>query len=276
MIMGTRKQVCRGMIHWLWLWMLATIVISVLHSVVRGESLPAPQPVENLSLQSNSMRFPMHGVDRLDLVRQPLGITETENATLRDVLQLNRRGEYKGVIKVWEQLDIMPESVSWMHVGIGAAHLRLENLDRALEQLNRAIEVDPSNAVAEYFLGRVYTAKSRQVPFWYEPDEESPFRLVGWNTDQRAQDRGDVFLPNFKTLPFDRQAKFHYRRSIRLATDCDLDRTIDYVQPKLRLISQGFWNGKPITVRDLLISLNEEDYVEKARLEVHERFVRGE
>ncbi len=279
MFMGTSKEVFVAMIHWLWLWMLAAVVISVLQSLALSDELAQRQPAVLLAKRSGSTTAPTLSGDQPVRGRSPFGVTETKNASLRDVLALNQRGDYKRVIKVWEQLDIAPDSVSWKHVGVGVAQLRLQNLDQAHEQFRRAVKVDPENAVAEYFLGRVCQAKGRGTPFWHQTKSESPFRLIVFNPnltqDKASQglDRGNALLPHSKTSPFDKQAKTHYRRAIRFAGNCDLDRTIDFVVPRLRLINQ-LSEQTPVTVRELLISLNEENYVEKARLEVDERFVR--
>jgi tetratricopeptide (TPR) repeat protein len=281
MYMRTSKEVFREMIHWLWLWMLAAIVISVLQSLALGDERAQPEPAVFVAKRSGSTTGSTPKIDHPDRDRTPYGITKTKNATLRDVLLLNQSGDYKSVINVWEQLDIARESVAWKHVGVGVAQLRRQSLDQAHEQFSRAVKVDPDNAVAEYFLGRVCQAKGRGIPFWQQTQSESPFRLIVFNphlTQSRSDqglDRGDAFLPHSKTSPFDKQAKTHYRRAIRFGPDCDLDRAIDFVVPRLRLINQ-LSEQKPVTVRDLLISLDEENYVEKARLEVDERLVRGD
>lgn len=280
MFMGTSKEVFHGMIHWLWLWMLAAAVISVLQSLALGDQRAQPEPAGFVAKRSGSPTGSTSNIDHPHRGPSPYGITETRNATLRDVLLLNQSGDCKSVIKVWEQLDIAPESVTWKHVGVGVAQLRLQNLDQAHEQFSRAVKVDPENAVAEYFLGRVCQAKGRGTPFWQQSKSESPFRLIVFNPNltrhkpDQGLDRGDAFLPHSKTSPFDKQAKTHYRRAIRCGPNCDLDRTIDFVVPRLRLINQVA-EPKPVTVRDLLISLDEENYIEKARDEVGERFVSG-
>ncbi len=278
---GTSKEVFREMIHWLWLWMLAAIVISVLQSLALGDERAQPEPAGFVAKRSGSANGSTPNIDNPDRGHTPYGITKTRNATLRDILLLNQSGDYKGVINVWDQLDIAPESVAWKHVGVGVAQLRLHKLDQAHEQFSRAVKADSDNAVAEYFLGRVCQAKGRGTPFWQQTKNESPFRLIVFHPNltqsksDQGLDRGDAFLPHSKTSPFDKQAKTHYRRAIRFGPDCDLDRTIDFVILRLRLISQ-FSEQKPVTVRDLLVSLDEQDYLEKARLEVDERLVRGD
>ena len=264
MRMATGSVVGREFIHWVWLWILAAIVITVLQKPATGRT----------SVRDEGSQVSGEGFGALAFQSS---MFESENVALDDVLLLNRRRDYKAVIGVWQKLDMTRDSATWKNIGVGVAHLRLENLEKAQQQFERAIELDPGNAVAEYFLGRVCQARSRKIPFWYEKDDESSVRLmayppVGIADNERGQDRGDAFLPHFKTLPFEKQAKQHFHRAISLSGACQLDRAIEIIEPRLRLIGYGS-ESNAITIRDLLISLDEENYVEKARSEVLERFV---
>jgi tetratricopeptide (TPR) repeat protein len=172
---------------------------------------------------------------------------------------------------------MMDDSVTWKQVGLGVAYLRLDKLDQALEYLTQAVKRDPTNAVAEYFLGQVRREQSRDVPFWFEMNDNVPFRLAAYDQNQlveadredRAQTPGKAVLPPFRNPTFDKQAERHFRRAIGLAPKCDLDRTINVVQPAIQFANQ--WPLNRPTVRDLLISLGEANYLEKSQNEIGER-----
>lgn len=286
MFMGTNKQVTHEMIHWMWLWMLAAIVISSLQTVAFGDQGPPLNASDYRGFDSEVQPFAQPRGLQTEARFNPYGIEQTKNVTLVDMLSLNRQGKFDRVIKVWQQLDISRESVAWKHVGIGVAHLRQEQLDEAREQFNRALACDPDNAVAEYFLGRVCHAKCRKTPFWYEKDDESPFRLIAVHAPQASTtavatsnasqelDRGKALLPHLKKVTLEKQAKQHYRNAIRLAPRCDLNQPIDVVVPRVRLAANDPQHSV-VTVLDLLTSLEEDDYLEKSKLEARERFVSG-
>lgn len=268
----------REIIHWLWLWTLVVIAMSVLQGRIRGQDVPPSDPSASIPADVivDAKPIPIPNIDDPDLFRYPNDATNPNGVTVDDVLRSNRSGDFHRVIKAWQNLRMMDDSVTWKQVGIGAAYLQLNQLDQAIEHLNKAVKQDPTNAVAEYFLGRVRREQSRDVPFWFEMNDSVPFRLVAYNQKQpeeadrraRAQSRGKTVLPPFRNPTFDKQAERHFRRAIGLAPKCDLDRTINVVQPAVQFASQSPLS-RP-TVRDLLVSLGEENYVEKAHTELGE------
>ncbi len=274
----------REIIHWLWLWTLAAIVVSVLQGRVRGQEAQPSQLSTSVPIEAivDAKPIPMPNIDDPNLFRYPYEVTNPNDIAVADVLRLNRAGDFQRVIKAWQKLRMMDDSVTWKQVGIGVAYLRLDKLDQAMENLDQAVKQDPTNAVAEYFLGRVLREQSRDVPFWFEMNDNVPFRLAAYNHDQpekadregRAQTRGTTALPPFRNPTFDKQAERHFRRAIGLAPKCDLDRTINVVQPAIQFANQ--WPLNTPTVRDLLISLGEANYVEKAQQELGEHLTIGD
>ena len=266
----------REFVHWLWLWTLAAIVVSVLHGRVRGQEAQPSQSSTSIPIEAivDAKPIPMPNIDDPNLFRYPYEVFNPNEIAVADVLRLNRAGDFQRVIKAWQNLRMMEDSLTWQSVGLGAAYLRLDKLDQAVEHLTDAVKQDPTNAVAEYFLGQVRREQSRDVPFWFEMNDNVPFRLAAYNPSEeadredRAQTRGTTALPPFRNPTFDKQAERHFRRAIGLAPKCDLDRTINIVQPAIQFAGQ--WPLNTPTVRDLLISLGEANYVEKAQKELGE------
>jgi hypothetical protein len=134
--------------------------------------------------------------------------------------------------------------------------------------------------VAEYFLGRVRQAQGRQVPFWYESDQQAPFRLASIVESASVQgreffdpqrgSRPKMFLPHFIDDAYDRLARLHFRRAITLAPECPLNCPIQLAltAPVVQLTSLGDHSQQAITVGDLLDSWGERDYVRRAKAEL--------
>lgn len=274
----------REMIHWLWLWTLAAIVVVALHGKVQGQKVQGQQSSPSESSESipieglvDAKPIPMPNIDQPDLFRYPYDVANPNGVAVADVLALNRAKDFQRAIKAWHNLRMAEDSIAWKQVGIGVAYLRLDELDKAIEHLTRAVKHDPSSAVAEYFLGQARVEQSRDVPFWFEMKDEAPYRLAAYIVDQdvekdragSAQAQGRAVVPPFMDPKFKEQAQRHFRRAIDLATKCDLNQTINVIQPVLQFAGQ--WPVKPPTARDLLISFGEANYVEKAQAELGER-----
>ena len=271
-MMVTSSTKRREMIHWLWLWTLALIAISVLYGRALGhEALPLlrfsdpPQTVAPI---------PIPNVDRPDWFRYPDEDASPDFVTLEDVIRFNRIGDHRQAVIAWRHLDALPHSESWKQVGLGVSYLKLEKLEQAVKCLNEALALDSSNAVAEYFLGRACQQQGRQVPFWYERNLERSFRLASHRDDfpveSRLQSADRSILPHYRDDGFDVEARTHFRRAIELAPICDLSEVIEVVpprQPRIQLTQSGVDDHR-VTVRDLLNSWREADFVEKARREL--------
>ena len=270
-VTSTTKR--REMIHWLWLWTLAGIAISVLCGRSLGqEDLPLLPPPD-----SATRAIPMPNVDHPELFRYPDELRNSGEVSLDAVLRFNRTGEHKHAVMTWRQLNVMPHSETWRQVGLGVAYLRLEKTEQAIRCLYTAIELDPNNAVAEYFLGRAHQQQGRDVPFWYERNPTSPFRLASHRVERQSEPAPSVdrsFLPHFRNDTFDLDAQEHFRRAVQLAPKCDLNATIDVTptrEPRIRLTGFSQSPTANITVRHLLISLHEVDFLEKAQREIGDR-----
>lgn len=247
-------------LQWLWLWLLAAIIVAVLQGRLQGQISDSPRPI------------PIPNIDHPEWFHYPH--EPIEPVTVEEVLRLNRAEDYRQAVVIWRRVRLMPESRTWKHVGIGAAYLRLEKADDALAELRKAIEMDRSNAVAEYYLGRTCQMLGRHQPFWYQQDDQAPFRLASIRmTDDGRREPGsrtDARFPGWRREAFARQARKHFRRAIELAPDCDLNRVIRVVPPTNALIrmTTSAATQQAVTIRDLLVSLGDEDYVVKAEREI--------
>ena len=278
------------MIHWLWLWTLAAIAVSVMHGVSLGQfgertSTPprAPTTTRSVDETDSGKPIPMPNIDRPDWFHYPnqSPMLPNEAVSLSEILQLHRVGNFEASLKQWRLVRPLTGSETWKQVGIGVALFRLDRLDQAMEHFEKAVELDPRNAVAEYFMGRVRQTQGRQLPFWYETDEQAPFRLasvvqpLGASSMQSVppQDgpRRKMFLPHYIDDAYDRLARQHFRRAVTLAPGCDLERTIRVATvppPAIQLASQSNELDRSVTVGDLLDSLDERDYIRKAKAEL--------
>jgi tetratricopeptide (TPR) repeat protein len=275
------------MIHWLWLWVLAAIAITVMQGVVAGQARGFSDRGSSDRASSDRGQdigrpIPMPNIDHPEWFQYPdrFPAPANDRPSLPELLRYQRLGDDKNALKGWKRIELLPESETWKQVGIGVALFHLDRLDEAIERFETALEEDEHNAVAEYFMGRVRQAQGRRVPFWYEPDPDTPFRLASVveprstePTDILRQDgehRSKMFLPHFIDDAYDRLARRHFRRAIVLSPRCDLNQVIRVAVKKPPLIQLTSFTDadESITVGDLLDSLGERDYVRKAKAEL--------
>jgi tetratricopeptide (TPR) repeat protein len=268
MMRTTTKQ--RELIHWLWLWMLAAIAVTVMQGLVAGQQA-----------QSGGKPIPMPNVDHPEWFEYPEG-TEPEgkqSVGLNDLIRWQHAGNFKQALKGWQSVRVAADSRTWQELGIGVSYLKLGRLETAVAHLESALERDETNAIAEYFLGRVRQAQGRQIPFWYDSEEEAPFRLAsivqpssaGERSFQfRRVDRSKMFLPRYIDDAYDRLARQHFRRAVTLAPQCSLERAIRLAPavPVVQLTSLGDLEGEKVTIGDLLDSWGERDFVRRAKAEL--------
>ena len=127
--------------------------------------------------------------------------------------------------------------------------------------------------------------QQRNQPFWYEQNEKAPFQLAAVRfvshketvfdvipASVGSSSSGNTLFPQFESGSFAKRAKRHFRRAVELSASCDLDRAIRVLPPPEKLIQlTGVApSAQTTTVRDLLISVGEEDYLTKARREIND------
>lgn len=269
----TRTLVFRELIHWMLIWTLAAIVIVSLSQRVGGN---APDRIDSEAAEITAV-----SVSNLDLSdrlktdhRHPYGPAihpeklDAADLTLDNVLRLNAAEDYPCAITVWKELELDHRSAVWKHVGMAAAYLKENDLEKADLHLQVAFEMTPENPVVDYFYGRLLQAKSRDVPFWFDPGEKNLFRFAIMSDREKGDDqvRGRTYLPHFLGEKYAVEAKRHFRRAVDLADKLDLDAPIIVVSgPRVELTAFAF-NKAPavVTVGQLLESLDEADFVEKA------------
>jgi tetratricopeptide (TPR) repeat protein len=293
MIATTTTQ--REMIHWIWLWTLAAIVVSVMQGNLAGQE-PGAKPVDQGAQAEPSLGggvdagqpIPMPNVDNPEWFRYPdeparkLG----ERVSLSELLLLHRLGNFDRALDGWKAIEPQTDSLTWQQVGLGVALMRLDRMDEALSHMEKATALEPNNAVAEYFLARIRQAQGRMIPYWHdEPRGNAPYRLASVvepsdtaglePVESRARSRSEMLLPHFIDDAYGRLARKHFRRALMLAPKCDLEQVIRVVaeeEPVLQLAQQRF-DGPPnatagVTVGDLLDSWGERDFVRKSKAEL--------
>lgn len=291
MIATTTTQ--REIIHWIWLWTLAAIVVSVMQGHLAGQS-------RDDSLRGNALQawpadrgdvdpgqpIPMPNVDDPQSFRYPDEpvSTDTERVSLPELMQFHRLGQFDLALEGWKKIRIEADSRTWQQVGMGVSLMRLDRFDDALDHMEAAIKLDPTNAVAEYFIARIRQAQSRRVPPWDDqPRDETPFRLASHVESDNvvglepagSQSRSDMRLPHFIDDAFRRLARKHFRRALMLAPKCDLEQLIRVESdeaPILQLASYRFGalaaTSTGVRVGELLDSWGERDFVRKSQAEL--------
>lgn len=260
------------LVHWLWLWVLAAMAITALVRHASGSPPPLPMLPKGDADAVTPMPIPMPNVDRPDLFRFP---TVVAPIAIDDVLDMNRRGQWTDAIDAWDQVPVTDDSEVWKEVGVAVAFLRLNQPESAHHHLNLAMQQETDNAVVHYLLGRVYQAKSRQVPFWYDIDDKNPFRFAVAGSNEvivpptrEPSERGGVFLPQLRYLQYDKQAHRHFQRAAELAPKFRMDRVIHVIPTPMTMIDSPSAFTGPVTVYQLLDSVGETDFETKIEREI--------
>ena len=269
-------------VHWIWIWMLAVITMMLLTQTIAGQLQRAVSP----SNAFNEETLSEHGwIGVPDRINERNGSPTPDvvlDVTIADILGFNRRGEFDNAVGGWWALEMAEGSVTWKHTGLGAAYLRMNMLDDAIAHLTAAIESDPTNAIAEYFMGQVRLEQSKSAPFWYDIPPRGPVRLAKLDhVADQPQGMGVMTIGNdhqsqpepFKEI-LDRQAEHHLRRAIDLAVQCDLNQVIAVAgrqQPVIQLVTYD--ERGMLTVVDLMKSLGEENYVGNAHVQLGDLLV---
>lgn len=80
-------------------------------------------------------------------------------------------GEFREAVNLLTQSGFTPSRESEIRLWLGKSHLKLHEWDRAIKEIERAVELNPSDALYHLWLGRAYGAKASHTVF---------FKALGW------------------------------------------------------------------------------------------------
>lgn len=94
--------------------------------------------------------------------------TNEPNQVLWRIMKLHRSGYVEEALAAWERVDLLPDAEVWRQVAMAAANLQAARVEQAETRLDAALEIDPHNAVAHYYLGLLRRAQARNAKTWPE------------------------------------------------------------------------------------------------------------
>ena len=94
--------------------------------------------------------------------------THEPNQVLWRIIELHRMGQVEEAIAAWERADVMCGTEVWRNVAIAAANLQAGRLEQAEAQLDAALETEPENAVAHYYVGLLRLAQAQGARNWLD------------------------------------------------------------------------------------------------------------
>lgn len=88
-----------------------------------------------------------------------------------DAVSLYHRGEYAGAARVFMEARNASPGDAEVRVWLGKSFLKLRQWDKAVDEFEKAVQLQPSNAQYHLWLGRAYGSKASNVVF---------FKALGW------------------------------------------------------------------------------------------------
>jgi tetratricopeptide (TPR) repeat protein len=177
--------------------------------------------------------------------------TNDPNQVLWRIIELHRRGQVDQAIAQWQQADEMCGSEVWRHVAVAAAYLQAGDLEQAEAELDAALEMEPQNAPAHYFVGLLRLAQARGAKNW--PDMIGPPAVMFIALP--------AVVPNTRGM-YELMAMQEFAKAIELAPTLDLQ----------ALLAPDVWAAEDVkylplvtpTVGDLLAALSADRYPARA------------
>ena len=127
------------------------------------------------------------------------------------ILRLHRTGQVEEAMVAWQGAELAPGMEAWRHVALGAANLQAGHLENAQDELGDALDLQPRNAVAHYYLGLLRRAQAGHAPIW--PDMILPPHLALIALPQ--------IVPNTRDM-YELDAMQAFQKAIDLAPEMDL------------------------------------------------------
>jgi tetratricopeptide (TPR) repeat protein len=164
------------------------------------------------------------------------------------ILQLHQDRKHDAAIQAWNNLAAPPETEAWKRIALGQALVATDRFEAAEECLASAIDMQPDNAVAHYFLGVLRMQQAYLAAEWPDVVGAKPTRLV-------AQTPRHV-VPNTKGM-YELAATVELEKAIELAAAVRLDAAILSSEHSTTTALEP-------TVGDLLLALGAEHFPAKA------------
>lgn len=235
-------------VKWIVLLMIAAVVATFLATRIAGaDSKPAllPPGMDRLAKpmpESTRPFFPEVG--------PPLRSNEP-NRVLWRIIELHRMGQVDEAIAQWQQADELCGSEVWRHVGVAAAYLQAGDLEQAELQLDAALEMEPQNAPAHYFVGLLRLGQAKGARNW--PDMIGPPAVMFIALPAVAPNTRDMY---------ELMAMQEFAKAIELAPALDLEAPL----------APDVWAAEDVqylplvtpTVGDLLLAIGADRYPARA------------
>lgn len=180
-------------------------------------------------------------------------------------LELQQQGDWEKAVEAWRRLSLPAATRTWRQIAIGHAFLIQGELESAEDALDRAVRLEPENAVARYFRGLLRLQQATLAEEWYEPTAARRVHLVSYMP----------VVPNSRSM-YRLAAMNELERAIAAASEIRQD--VLLVPPEWPTLAPRL-----PTVGDLLVSLGADRfagkahnvlsylYLERGRLEVAEQ-----
>jgi tetratricopeptide (TPR) repeat protein len=177
--------------------------------------------------------------------------TNDLNQVLWRIIELHRKGQVDEAIAQWQQVDEMCGSEVWRLVAVAAAYLQVGDLEQAETALDAALEIEPQNAPAHYFVGLLRLAQAQGARNW--PDMIGPPATMFIALP--------AVVPNTRSM-YELMAMQELAKAIELAPQLDLQAAL----------APDVWASEDVqylplvtpTVGDLLTALGADHYPARA------------
>jgi tetratricopeptide (TPR) repeat protein len=160
-------------------WMMLLVAAAALALVFAARMAGADAAPARLPADMDTWARPMENADApfYPEVGPPLRTNEL-NQVLWRIIELHRQGQVEEAILGWEQANVPCETETWMHTAIAAANLQAGRIEEAQQHLDAALEVDPANAVAHYYVGLLRLTQAQGARNWPNAIGPMPILLI--------------------------------------------------------------------------------------------------
>jgi tetratricopeptide (TPR) repeat protein len=239
--------------NWLIILALATAFVLGLAVAVGAADL-ANRPPGLLPPKIGEWAVPM---PREESLESPAGDLDDPACRLWGILDLHRAGSHEAAIRDWNELSLTPETSVWKWIALAQASIATGQLEQAERLLDRAMKLEPENAVAFYFRGVLRLQQASLAHDW--PDE------FGLPRTRLTAFTPRSIVPNTKSM-YELAATADFETCIELAPLLQIGELI---------VTDGCTTAAVTnpTVADLLVALGADNFEAKAHLALGRQFL---